>query len=107
MRLFQVREFCSGTRLCLMLHTNSAPLPTQNSVAPEASSKEMLHLADGESDGKIVHTVGSPSPVQPEDLPEVPGNPEVPTPVNAYIMDIKLPDLNQPTPVAPIQIVRN
>lgn len=66
----------------------------------------MLPLADGESDGKIVHTVGSPSPIQPEDLPEVPGNPDVPTPINAYTMDVKLPELNQPIPVAPVQVVR-
>ena len=65
----------------------------------------MLPLTVGESDGKIVHTVGSPSPIQPEDLPEVPGNPDVPTPINAYTMDVKLPELNQPIPVTPIQVV--
>ncbi|KAF5330435.1 hypothetical protein D9619_005627 [Psilocybe cf. subviscida] len=81
-----------------------APLPTQTSVESEAQEKEMLPLADGESDGKIVHTVGSPSPIQPEDLPEVPGNPDVPTPINAYTMDVKLPELNQPIPVAPVQV---
>jgi hypothetical protein len=84
---------------------NRAVFPRMSFFSSSPSATRLTNIPSKGS--KSALAVGSPSPIQPEDLPEVPGNPDVPTPINAYTMDVKLPELNQPIPVAAVQVVRD